>query len=736
MLAGIVAIYWPVYHFDFLNYDDAEYVWDNLRVHAGLTGENIAWAFRTTFFENWHPLTWLSFMLDSQLFGLRPGAFHLVNVFFHALTALLLFAVCKRMTSARWPSALVAALFACHPLHVEAVAWVAERKEVLSAFFGMLTLWSYVWYVERPRLGRYLGALLFFALALMAKPMLVTLPFLLLLLDFWPLRRVDLKASRASGRVLVEKIPFFILTLLSCGITYVAQHGARTAGEAVPLASRLANALVSYARYLGKTIWPKDLAIFYPYPSQWPNWEVLGAALMLLFLTALVLRSVRTRPYLTVGWLWFVGTLVPVIGLVQVGGQSMADRYMYVPMIGLLISLAWGASELAKSWRIPKAGLALSSGALVLGCLILSSLQIQHWKNSLTIFEHTLAVTDRNAAAHDYLGDALLELGRTNEAVGHFSAALQCDPKDFMAYGNLGNIQMAQGRPDEAIVEYRKALELNPKSPELNHNVGLCLASQGKFSEALGYYSTALQYKAEFAAACLDLANALLALKKFDEAAANYNKVLRFQPNLPGAHFNLANALLEQGKFQEAAAHYLEVLRLRPDYAEAHENLGLALARQGKNGEALTQLSEAVRLKPAEGEFHLYLAIALDADKKTAEAIAQYEEALRLKPNLVLALNNLAWLLATHSDPRLRNGAQAITYAERARALSGGQQAFLLGTLAAAYAEGGRFSEAISTAQKAVELASGAGQNELAAKNRELIEVYRAGKAYREGEQR
>ena len=751
LLGLTLAAYWPVWRFDFINYDDAEYVSENLRVQAGLTLPNVAWAFRTTFFENWHPLTWLSYMLDYQLFGLNPGAFHLVNVLFHCLSTILLFGVLKRMTGARWPSAFVAAVFALHPMHVESVAWVSERKDVLSAFFGMLTLWAYAAYVARPKVWRYLLALFFFALGLMAKPMLVTLPFVLLLLDFWPLRRLQFKSAQTSSSpvraddqdqrsiarqhrsllvLAVEKIPFFVLTALSSFITYLAQQGALVPVAGLPITKRLANALVSYLRYLGKTIWPESLAVYYPHPGQWPAWQVAAAALLLLALTVLALGLWRKRPYLAVGWLWYLGTLVPVIGLVQVGEQSMADRYMYVPMIGLLVMLAWGAADLAERWRINKIGLSLFSGAAVIGCLGVSTFQIGLWKDSIRLFEHTLKVTTGNTVAHNDLGDALLAQGKTNEAFAHFSAALEIDPEDFLAYGNFGNILLGQGKIQEAIAKYQKGLQSNPKSPELNHNIGICLAKQGKLAEAVPYYSTALQFRSEYADAYLNLGNALAGLGRLDEAITNYTAVLRLRPNFAPAHFNIGNALTQQGKDNEAAPHYFEALRLQPTNAHAHCNLALGLARQGKNGDAIAQLTEALRLKPDEAQFHFHLATVLDAAKKPHEAVAQYREALRLKPDLVLALNNLAWILATHEDSNIRSGAEAVKCAERACELTGRNQAYLMGTLAAAYAEAGRFDEAVGTAEKAAQLASAAGQKEIAGSNEKLLGLYRDRHAY------
>lgn len=749
LLALVALVYWPVWRFGFVNYDDGEYVSENLRVQAGWTLENIKWAFGTFYFENWHPLTWLSYFLDSQLFGINPAAFHLVNVAFHALNTLLLFAVFQRMTGARWPSAFVAALFAVHSLHVESVAWVAERKDVLSGFFWMLTLWAYVRYVQERHWGRYLVTLLFFALGLMAKPMLVTLPFVLLLLDFWPLRRMawsgqgglassrdaqSVGGRRSLGQLVLEKAPFLVLTVVSSVITFLAQHGARVTALNLPVPQRIENAVLSYGRYLGKTVWPRGLAVYYPHPGHWPVLEVVGAALVLVGLTGLSVWQWRRRPYLATGWFWFLGTLVPVIGLVQVGGQSMADRYMYVPLIGLLAMASWGAIELAERLKA-KAGLALIGSAAVLACGLASRVQVGYWHDSVGLFEHALAVTKGSTIAHTSLGDALISLGKTNEAMAHFSAALEIEPEDALAHGNIGNVLLGQGKTEEALARYKQGLQFSPKNPELNHNIGMCLARLGKFAEAVPYYSAALQLRAEYADAYLNLGNALAALGKFDEAIANYATVLRLKPGYAPAHLNIGNALTQQGKQVEAAAQYIEALHLQPDNPQAHCNLGLALAGQGKVHDAMAHLMEAVRLSPGESQYHFHLATALAAEKRTQEAIEQYREAVHLKPDSVLALNNLAWILATHADAKLRDGVEAVRSAERACELTSRKQAFLLGTLAAAYAEAGRFPEAIATAEKAAELATAAGQKDIAANNQKLLEVYRGGKPFREGEQ-
>src|SRR5439155_26311084 len=404
------------------------------------------------------------------------------------------------------------------------------------------------------------------------------------------------------------------------------------------------NAIVSYGRYLGKTIWPHGLTIHYPHPGHWPAASIAGIGLLLAVTTVWVVMQRRARPYLAVGWFWFVGTLVPVIGLVQVGSQAMADRYMYSPMIGLLVMLAWGAAEAAALWATKPRGLIVGAGAAVVACVWLSSLQVRFLQSSRPLFEHALAVASTSTVAHNNLGDALLKEGKTNEALAHYTAALEIAPDDFWGYDNFGNVLLSQGRTEEAIAKYRKGLELNPKNPELNHNLGLSLAKQGKLTEAVGYYKEALRLGAdyssemEYADAQLDLGNALADLGRFDEAMANYEAALRCKPKASAAQLNMGAAFMQRGKLQEAAEHFREALRLQPDNAQAHCNLGVCLSGQGKHAEAIAQLTEALRLKPDDPEFHFQCATVLQAGKKPLEAAAQYRETLRLNPDFVLAL--------------------------------------------------------------------------------------------------
>jgi tetratricopeptide (TPR) repeat protein len=695
LAAATLAVYWPVTRYGFTDYDDPDYLLTNLHVQAGLTWPGVAWAFTTSYANNWHPLTWLSHMLDCQLFGMNPGRHHATSVLLHIANTVLLFLVLLRLTksaatpplhhsstppstnpsiheSTNPPQAarcfFVAALFALHPLHVESVAWLAERKDVLSTLFFLLTLWAYVRYAEArgggvlewwsigkrkseiqpsitPKLQSpaapalqhpstpalhcaagarfYALALFFFTLGLMSKPMLVTTPFVLLLLDYWPLRRLEVANSKSeiqrsntptlqhsdppplhhsitpSLRLLWEKLPFFALSLGSSVVTMFAQRGAgafMTVAK-LPVHQRFENALLAYVVYLKKLFWPADLACFYPYDESIAPAAAIGAALLLAALTLLFLASARRRPYLLVGWLWYLGTLLPVIGLVQVGSQSMADRYTYIPSIGLFILLAWAAAELSRrAYDFLRATFLLLGAVVLLTCFVLAHHQLGYWRDSESLFRHALAVTPDNLTSELNLGTALITHG------------------------------------------------------------------------------------------------------KLDEAADCFERVLRFQPDFTEAQSNLGYILAAKGQYAEAIEKYRAVLATQPRFAQAH----------------------------------FLLAHALQAQGKLPQAIAECRLTLEINPDHPPVLNDLAWTLATSADAATRNGAEAVRLAERACRLTKYREAQFVGTLAAAYAEAGRFQEAVAAAEKARDLAAHSGQTQIAQRNEELLQLYRAGKPCRE----
>jgi cytochrome c-type biogenesis protein CcmH/NrfG len=528
LIAATTLAFWEVLNHDFVNYDDNLYVTENAHVLNGLTWEGVVWAFTGIHHASWHPLTSLSHMLDSQLYGLSPRGHHLTSLLLHLASTVLLFTVINKMTGALWRSAIVAALFAVHPLHVESVAWVSERKDVLSAFFWILTLWAYISYVERSSLFRYLLTLLVFCFGLMAKAMLVTLPFVLLLIDYWPLSRFraipsrddsnaghwassDLRHGRSRGALILEKIPFFVLSALASILTFLAQQrgGSVSSLDLVPIGTRMANGLISYVVYIGKNVWPTNLAVLYPFKWDLPIWQVAAAGLFLICMSVIVIRKRQRFPYLPVGWFWFLGTLVPVIGLVQVGHQSMADRYTYIPHIGLFLMIAWLSADLSKRWRYQQVLLATSTCLILIGLTITTRAQASHWENSITLFKHTVSVTHNNALAHYNLGTALGEAGQIEEAIFHLTAAVQIRPHYAQAHYNLGLSLSQQGKLDQAISHYRKALKIKPDDEKSHNNLGTVLARQGRLHEAMDHFSEALRINPDFLEARRNLTRAL-----------------------------------------------------------------------------------------------------------------------------------------------------------------------------------------------------------------------------------
>jgi tetratricopeptide (TPR) repeat protein len=609
------AVFGQTLSHDFVNYDDPKYVYENTKITSGLNIAGITWAFTHIHSENWHPLTTISHMLDCQLYGLRAGGHHFTNVLLHTIAAILLFLALQSMTGAFWQSAFVAALFAIHPLHVESVAWVAERKDVLSGVFFMLALLAYLHYVSTPSIARYLLVVFVFALGLMSKPMLVTLPFVLLLLDYWPLKRIGGPAlakptarqavvsgqwSAVSGQLLklvLEKIPLIGLSAISSVVTFLAQRAALGWTEQLPMSARINNALVSYVAYVWQMLWPVKLAAFYPHPeNRLPLWEIILALLLLIGITAAAVALRKKAPYFITGWLWYIGMLVPVIGLVQVGWQGRADRYTYLPQIGLYIAGIWAAADLTASWRRQ---CTILSAAAILTLAILSWrtwVQTSYWRDSETLFTHALAVTSNNDVAEN----------------------------------NLGIVFLRKGKLDDAISRLQAAVNLRPE-------------------------------------------------------------------NAP-AHDNLAKALLQKGQVDEAVVHYRRLLELQPHNMEAHNILGTVLIQQGR----------------------------------IREGVEEWQKVLTIQPDNGNAMNNLAWVFATSPDQSLRDGGQAVQLAEEAQRIAGGRIPMIFRILAAAYAENGRFSQAIETAQRGTELANSQGNSGLAAELQSNIALYQAGQPLRD----
>jgi len=749
-LLGLVtlALYWPAMGFGFLAFDDPGFVTENAYVQGGLSWAGVKWAFQLNQGDYWHPLTWLSLMLDMSLFGQKAAGFHFMNVVFHAVNSGLLFLLLRRLTGAFWRSVVVAALFALHPLRVESVVWVTERKDVLSGCFGLLALICYARYAERRMQNAksgsqqpappltfhvsrftfhvslfYLLSLFFLACGLMSKAMLVTWPFVMLLLDYWPLRRMQnaecrmqnaevsdthpaprpsphvsrftFHVSRITSHLLpllYEKIPFFVLSGMSCVLTYLTESGRRGAAG-LPVVLRLENALVAYARYLGKTFWPMRLAVPYTSPDQWPWLEVGGAVLVAVGAWLAVLWWGRRRPYMLVGWCWFWGTLIPVIGLTKGWGSFMADRFTYLPSVGLLLLVVWGAYELMQgkaaggvqreerqerqergsvghalarsTLHAPRSTLILLSvagGVAVFACLALTRQQIGYWRDGETLFRHALAVTEDNEAAHSNLGIALNKQDRTVEAIHEFREALRLKPDSANTCYDLANALLKNGQTDEAIGRYEEALRLKPGYAEAHNNLGNALAGKGPSDEAIRHYQEAIRLKPDYADAYDNLGIALGRRGQSDEAIRHFEQALRLKPDHADAHNNLGNALGHKGQSDEAIRQFQEAIRLQPNHADARYNLGIALGQKGQADEAIRQFQETLRLKPGHAGAHYNLGVAFSQKGQMTEAIRQLQETIRLEPDHGLAHNNLGTALYQQgrADEAIREFQEAV----------------------------------------------------------------------------
>lgn len=579
LVLAVVLVYGQVGYHDFVSLDDPGYVFDNSHVQSGLSWDSVRWAFTTFHRSNWHPVTWLSHMADFELFGLWAGGPHIVNGVLHAANAVLLFLALSLMTGSRGPSALVAAFFALHPLRVESVAWVSERKDVLSGFFWMLTLLAYLSYVRAPGVRRYLLVFTALALGLMAKPMLVSLPLVLLLLDLWPLGRWQ---RSSAGRLVVEKLPLLGLALVSSALTLVAQQRTGAIGTLadIPFGLRVANALVAYVSYLGKTLWPTSLAAFYPHPALISDdaasallGPAVGAGLLLLVVSGLAAYTIRRRPYFAVGWAWFLITLFPVIGILQVGVQAMADRYAYLPLVGIYIAVVWGGRELVA--QRPRGRTILLLGALgsLLACAVLSWTQVATWRNTVTLFRHALVVTQDNYFAHTNLASALMARGKLEQAAVHYEGALSIKADHPTALTGLGTLHSRQGRFAQAEALHRRALEIEPDSAIVQNNLGAALFQQRKLLEAAEQVERALGFQPDFAMARSNLGAIYFLQGRFDDAALQLEQALILNPDYVTASLNLGNVRIEQGRPEDAVPHFERVLRIRPDHSIALRKL-------------------------------------------------------------------------------------------------------------------------------------------------------------------
>jgi tetratricopeptide (TPR) repeat protein len=611
LFLAVAGVFMPALTHGFITYDDPVYVTGNAHVAGGLTWQNIRWAFRSTEASNWHPLTWISHMADCQVFGLHPWGHHLTNVLLHATNALLLFILLRGMTRAPWRSLFVAALFGLHPLHVESVAWIAERKDVLSTTFWMLTLWAYARRAKKIRAheahatGWYLLALFFFAAGLMSKPMLVTLPCVLLLLDYWPLERLAGASLRDRWFLLLEKVPFGVLSAAASAVTLFAQKSGGTVGavEDFPWPVRISNALISYCEYLGKCFAPARLAIFYPFFAQQPPlWKTVAAGVLLATITAVSVALARRRPYLLVGWLWFLGTLVPVIGLVQVGGQSMADRYTYVPLIGVFIMVTWAAGDLAAPWEKGSRVLGYAGAAVLAALTLLTSVQLSYWRDGAALFRHAVSVTENNWVAHANLF-ATLSKESSPEAASELQETMRILASFAESYDKKGaELERTPGHSLEAIKDFRTAIRIMPDLAAPHAILGAALAkTPGGLPEAIEEFRVAAKLEPSSPAAHYNLATALAATPgEKSEAVTEYETVTILDPDDFQAHYNLAVLLSGiAGREAESIPEYETVLRLKPGFYQAHFNLGLLLARiPGRRNEAIRQFEAVLIARP------------------------------------------------------------------------------------------------------------------------------------------
>ena len=641
-----LAAYAPIWYgdYEFLNVDDDEYVTENPHVLAGLTGPSLWWALTKFHSHNWHPLTWMSLELDRQLYGDNPLGFHITNVLLHTANTVLLFFALRSLTGAAWRSAVVAAFFAVHPLHIESVAWVAERKDVLSTLFWMLILWAYSAYAAGPGWGRYLLMLALFGLGLMAKPMLVTLPCVLLLLDYWPLRRFSSYQPAAPARakeplagaagwwsLVKEKLPFFALAVGCSLLTLQAQQDIMQPLDVLPLPYRLANVPLAYLTYIGMMFWPVRLAVFYPHPGQTISFGLAtGAAGLLLILTALALRQARRRPYLAVGWLWYLGTLVPVIGLVQAGRQAFADRYTYVPFIGLFLLLAWGTYDLLERRRLVWAAVPVVGGLLA-ACLVLTWRQLPVWRNSVALWQHALAVRP-SSVAQQVKARFLEKEGRIDDARREYAEALRLDPT-AVAYNNVGAFLAKHGWTNEALEHFAQSLALYPEQRAAHHNMGYLLLEQGKLDEARRHLAEAVRLDPNFAASHYCLGLVLQRQGKFREAESELLRALRGNPGSANARYHLGVALEGQGRSREAAEWFLSALQCDSNHSETHTSLGALLARVGQPTAAQEHFRAALSRDPRNGRAHFNLGLVLELDGQFAEACRHFADAVAAAPN-------------------------------------------------------------------------------------------------------
>jgi Tfp pilus assembly protein PilF len=616
IIVSILFVYAQVGSHEFINFDDQLYVTDNPIVKAGVTWNGIKWAFSFSDRTYWHPLTWLSHMVDCELFGLNPGKHHLVNVFLHIINSILLFLVFMMMTGTLWRSAFVAFLFALHPINVDSVAWIAERKNLLSTLFCMLTIMAYIYYSRRPSFYKYILILFVFTLGLLSKPMLISIPFVLILLDFWPLKRINFdslltreqisigisngrRAQRTQAlKLIIEKIPLLILSLVIIGTSIISfqHHSDVISSNLISTKLRVANAMVSYVNYMGKLIWPRNLTIYYPYPASLPMWEVIGASVFICTVTILAGLYAKKLPYLIVGWLWYLGTLVPVSGLIQVGlWPAMAERWVYIPAIGLFMLVAWLIPDLVSEFRFKK--LVLSTLAVMVICIlmILTWRQTGYWKNDFILFSHALQVNERNSIAYSNLGDYYLNINRPGEAIEYYDKSIKINPYDPLVQNNFAIALLKEGRYEESIKYFKKAILSYPRDPQLYSGLGIASAHQNRNTEAIEYFSKSLDIDPGNAEVHFELAYILSEERRFDEAIINFKKVLSINSSHVGSLFGLSAAYSQKKDYNASMTLLKKLLDIQPDNPNVYYNIACIYAKQNKADESVSWLNKAVQ---------------------------------------------------------------------------------------------------------------------------------------------
>ena len=698
LIVLIFAVFGQSVRHGFAGVDDDENIILASRVTEGISIQSVLWAMSHTQMLRWTPLATISRQMDCQLHGLWAGGHHLTSLLLHICASIALFFALRSLTGGFWRSAFVASLFAIHPLHVEPVAWLSARGEVLAGLFFMLTLWAYAAYARQPHSrGRYALVLLSFILGLLSKPVLVTLPLILLLLDYWPLGRLK-KQSDLSG-LLREKVPLFLLSLLVGLVTIVAERGAENQWNP-PLFLRLENAVMACAVYIKKMLWPTGLAAYYSVPVDgWPVWQVILSLLFaVLLLTAIVMVRER-KPYLTIGWLWYFVMLTPVLGIIPLGeSHAYADRHTYLPMIGPCLAMTWLFSDWAEGSRISRRLLVAFGCVLLAALLLLANSQVAFWKDNITNWKHVAESTYANDYVHNNLGNAYLDAGRLEEASAEFYKALEINPNNTLALVSMGRVLSLQGRSNEAEAICRRALVINPRD----------------------------------ANACNNLGNALLDLGRSAEAEEAYREAVKLRPDEASARYNLGNALFIEGKSGEAIVEYRQALRINPSHSKAHHTLADALLKSGRAAEALLEYREGLKINPADAGAWHNLGKLLYQQGSREEGIRDLKKAHRLEPGRMETLNDLAWMLSTAPDDSLRDGRKSQELALQAENASGGADPAILDTLAAAYAETGDYSKALETAGKALALAKQQGNKTIVASLGEEISLYKAGKPCRD----